>query len=101
MEKKPQADRELTVRTRTTEDLSMVAVDVSDTGTGISSMQIGRIFDPFFTTKRSGTGLGLSISRDCIERMGGRIEVTSEEGRGTTFTVWLSTTRSVAARSRP
>jgi PAS domain S-box-containing protein len=95
MENKPEAERELTVRTRTNDDLSMVAIDVSDTGTGIPSMQLGRIFDPFFTTKRSGTGLGLSISRDCIERMGGRIEVTSEEGRGTTFTVWLSTTRSL------
>ena len=93
MEGKPPDERELNVRTRTNEDGSLVAVDVSDTGLGIPPEQLGRIFDPFFTTKRSGTGLGLSISRDCIERMGGRIEVTSESGRGTTFTVWLSTQR--------
>ncbi|MFO0741194.1 MAG: PAS domain S-box protein [Labilithrix sp.] len=93
MESKPPEERLLCVTTHTNADESMVAVEVSDTGLGISPEQLGRIFDPFFTTKRSGTGLGLSISRDCIERMGGRIDVTSEPGRGTTFTVWLSTQR--------
>lgn len=93
MEGKPAEERELQVKTRTNEDGSLVAVDVIDTGLGIPPEQLGRIFDPFFTTKRSGTGLGLSISRDCIERMGGRIDVASEAGRGTTFTVWLSTQR--------
>jgi PAS domain S-box-containing protein len=98
MEAKPPDERELVVRTRASDDASMVAVDVSDTGVGIAADQIGRIFDPFYTTKRSGTGLGLSISRDCIERMGGRLEVKSEPGRGTTFTVWLSTQREPTPR---
>ena len=93
MESTPPEERELHVTTRTNEDESLVAVDISDTGMGIPPVQLGRIFDPFYTTKRSGTGLGLSISRDCIERMGGRIDVTSEPGHGTTFTVWLSTQR--------
>ena len=93
MEAKPPEDRVLRIRTRANEDASMVAVVVSDTGPGIRPEVLGRIFDPFYTTKRSGTGLGLSISRDCIDRMGGRIEVESEPGRGTTFTVWLSTQR--------
>jgi PAS domain S-box-containing protein len=93
MESKPTDERELLVKTRTNDDASMVAIDVVDTGPGIPPEQLGRIFDPFYTTKRNGTGLGLSISRDCIERMGGRIDVTSETGRGATFTVWLSTQR--------
>jgi signal transduction histidine kinase len=93
MESKPTDERELFVKTRTNDDATMVAVDVVDTGPGIPREQLGRIFDPFYTTKVSGTGLGLSISRDCIERMGGSIDVSSEEGRGTTFTVWLSTQR--------
>jgi signal transduction histidine kinase len=93
MESKPTDERELLVKTRTNDDASMVAIDVADTGPGIPPEQLGRIFDPFYTTKRNGTGLGLSISRDCIERMGGRIDVTSETGRGATFTVWLSTQR--------
>jgi signal transduction histidine kinase len=66
-----------------------------DIGEGISEERLGRIFEPFFTTKPSGTGLGLSICRDIVERMGGRIDVVSAVGMGTTFTVWLSTTREV------
>jgi PAS domain S-box-containing protein len=85
--------REIRIRTRVDEARSLVGVDVSDTGIGIEPEHLGRIFDPFFTTKRSGTGLGLSISKESLERMGGRIEVSSTRGAGTTFTVWLSTTR--------
>jgi two-component system NtrC family sensor kinase len=63
------------------------AVDVGDTGPGISQRDIGRIFDPFFTTKPvgKGTGLGLSICYGIMKKMKGDITVTSTEGQGTTF----------------
>src|SRR5258708_19860958 len=66
-----------------------VLVSVSDSGPGISTEQMKKIFDPFFTTKPvgEGTGLGLSISHGIIERHGGKIEVESGRGNGTTFTI--------------
>jgi len=68
-----------------------VLVSVSDSGPGISTEQMKKIFDPFFTTKPvgEGTGLGLSISHGIIERHGGKIEVESGRGNGTTFTISL------------
>jgi PAS domain S-box-containing protein len=67
-----------------------VHVHVVDRGPGIPPEILSRIFDPFFSTKhgetQSGMGLGLSVSRSLIEAMGGRIDVTSEPGRGTRFT---------------
>jgi PAS domain S-box-containing protein len=65
----------------------MLAVAVEDTGGGIDPAVIGKIFDPFFTQKDSGTGLGLSISQKIIDQHSGRIEVKSEMGKGSTFTV--------------
>jgi signal transduction histidine kinase len=64
---------------------------VADTGSGIPADQLERIFEPFFSTKlgRGGTGLGLSISHDIIRRHGGDVEVESEPGDGTRFTVRL------------
>jgi len=69
----------------------MVQVEVIDTGTGILPEHIDRIFEPFFTTKPdvSGTGLGLSVSLGIVQSHGGTIEVKSEVGRGSTFTVKL------------
>lgn len=68
-----------------------VWIAVADTGTGIAPENIKRIFDPFFTTKPvgKGTGLGLSVSYNVIAKHGGRIEVESEVGKGTTFRVYL------------
>src|SRR5947208_2690473 len=62
-----------------------------DNGCGIPAESLPRLFDPFFTTKSvgEGTGLGLSISHGIVTGHGGRIEVDSEPGRGTTFTVAL------------
>jgi signal transduction histidine kinase len=66
-------------------------VRVEDTGCGISEENISRIFDPFFTTKPvgEGTGLGLSVSYAIVLKHGGQIDVESELGRGTRFTVRL------------
>jgi two-component system NtrC family sensor kinase len=68
-----------------------VAIAVQDTGSGIPPENLSRIFDPFFTTKTEteGTGLGLSVSFGIISQHGGRIDVESKVGFGTTFTVLL------------
>ncbi|ACG75553.1 multi-sensor hybrid histidine kinase [Anaeromyxobacter sp. K] len=68
-----------------------VAVEVSDTGSGIAPEHLPRIFDPFFTTKPPGvgTGLGLSICQSIVSAMGGEIQVETVLGRGTTFRVIL------------
>jgi two-component system NtrC family sensor kinase len=66
-------------------------IAVSDTGEGIPEANLDRIFDPFFTTKPvgKGTGLGLSICYGIIEKMGGKLEVESAVGTGTTFSISL------------
>ena len=67
-----------------------VAIEVTDTGIGMSTEVIEKIFDPFYTTKRrQGTGLGLSISQTLIKRQGGQITAESHLGSGSTFTMWL------------
>ncbi len=68
-----------------------VSVSITDTGRGMEPEELAKIFDPFFTTKSvgEGTGLGLSISHGIIERHGGRIDVESTLGIGTTFIVSL------------
>ncbi|MCE7791593.1 ATP-binding protein [Salipaludibacillus sp. CUR1] len=62
---------------------------ISDTGEGIEPSKINRIFHPFFSNKQEGTGLGLSITHDIIKEHGGRIDVESEAGLGTTFKLYL------------
>ena len=66
-----------------------VLVKLQDTGQGIPDENLPRIFDPFFTTREDsgGTGLGLSIIFGIMEKHSGRIEVDSEVGNGTTFTL--------------
>ena len=66
-------------------DGERVLVTVRDTGSGIDADRLPRIFEDFVTTKRNGLGLGLAISRKIVEGLGGRIRVSSEVGRGTTF----------------
>ena len=70
-----------------------VAVTVTDTGTGMSEDTLGKIFDPFFSTKEAGkgTGLGLSMVYGFLQQSGGGIDVTSEVGVGTAFTMYLPT----------
>jgi two-component system, NtrC family, sensor kinase len=76
---------------RTGHDSENVWVEVEDTGQGIKPEHLERIFDPFFTTKPigKGTGLGLSLSYGIVHKHGGRIEVKSELGKGSTFRVVL------------
>jgi two-component system NtrC family sensor kinase len=78
----------------------MATVSFADTGTGIPPEIINRIFDPFFTTKPEGqgTGLGLSVSYGIIASHEGRIEVQSQVGQGTTFTVFLPLEQSGTTR---
>jgi signal transduction histidine kinase len=83
-----------TVTIRTHVDGEFAVITVTDNGVGISDEHKSRIFDPFFTTKAvgEGTGLGLSISYAIVKAHGGRIEVESTPGVGTTFRIWLPTT---------
>jgi two-component system, NtrC family, sensor kinase len=81
----------LWLQTRLSNDEKEIEIQVRDDGAGIAPDVLPQIFEPFLTTKESGhgVGLGLAISRGIVERHGGRIEVQSELGRGTTFTVTL------------
>jgi signal transduction histidine kinase len=72
-----------------THDDKDALVTVSDTGGGIPADHLNEIFDPFFTTKERGTGFGLSVVLRIVKTYAGRINVESEEGRGTTFQIWL------------
>ena len=74
---------------QTGEGADGVWISVADTGGGIPQEQINRIFEPFYTTKKSGTGLGLMIVQRIVRAHGGRIELESRAGCGTTFRVWL------------
>jgi len=77
-----------------------VCIRVTDTGVGMDAETRGRVFDPFFTTKPvKGTGLGLSVAYGIITRHHGRIEVESEPGCGSVFSVWLPAT--VARQAEP
>jgi len=100
---------EVRVTTRLGED-GLVRVDITDTGIGMSPEVRSRLFTPFFTTKPVGvgTGLGLSVCQGIITALGGRIEVQSEPGQGSTFSVVLPPTTAAVkhaqahrTRSRP
>jgi two-component system, NtrC family, sensor kinase len=76
---------------RIVDDDSEVRLELTDTGTGIAPDLLAHVFEPWVTTKPpgSGTGLGLSICREIVSRHGGRLTVSSEPGKGATFTVAL------------
>lgn len=83
---------DLILRTESGEDVdghAMVRIHVIDTGPGIAQEVQVKIFQPYFTTKAGGSGLGLPTSRRLIQEHGGRLEIHSELGKGTDFTVLL------------
>lgn len=79
-----------------------VIVKVSDTGCGISRAHLEQILEPFFTTKPpgKGTGLGLSVSYGIVQQHGGALDVESEEGKGTAFTISLPCIQQASAEGR-
>jgi two-component system sensor kinase FixL len=81
--------RDLDVTTEAQPGAGLVAVSVSDTGSGIAPEIAEKLFQPFVTTKKHGMGVGLSICRTIVESHGGKISVRSEAGRGTRFTFTL------------
>ena len=89
---------EIRVRVSSAED-GWVRVVVEDTGPGMDPETLAHAFDPFFTTKNEGTGLGLAIAHSIVEQHGGRIDVESEPGRGTRFTVELPAHGGTAGRA--
>jgi two-component system NtrC family sensor kinase len=84
-----ESDGEIRIRTKATDQ--HIVLEIEDNGCGMPDDVQAKIFDPFFTTKpvNVGTGLGLSISYGIIEKQGGKIEVRSEVGKGTCFTILL------------
>ncbi len=81
----PEAKLRVHMRTRGKEAI----VDVTDEGVGITAEELEKVFDPFFTKRAEGTGLGLSLVHQIVTSIGGRIDVASTPGAGTTFTVYL------------
>jgi signal transduction histidine kinase len=86
----------LTIKASSSDDANELKIQVIDTGPGIPEKLLGKIFQPFFTTKGTaqrgeakGTGLGLAICKEIVEHHKGRIEVQSEVGKGTTFSIHL------------
>ena len=76
-----------TLRITTRVQDSFAQVQLSDTGQGIAPEHLAKVFNPFFTTRGEGTGLGLAITHRLMQGHGGRIEVSSRPGAGTTFTL--------------
>jgi two-component system, NtrC family, sensor histidine kinase HydH len=75
-----------------------VAIAVEDSGEGIPRENLDKLFDPFFTTKKKGTGLGLAIVKSIVQGHEGEIEIESEPGKGTKFTITLHTYKNQADR---
>ena len=84
-------DLRITTRSRQRDNARWISVAIRDTGIGIPPENLDRIFEPFFTTKSSsqGTGLGLSVTYGIVSDHGGFIDLESEPGVGSCFTVWL------------
>ena len=78
-----------TLTLRTHQNGDRVFVEVSDTGSGLTSEECERLFTPYYTSKAHGTGLGLAIVQSIISDHGGRISVRSQPSQGATFVIEL------------
>ncbi len=83
----PASDGQISISSETTP--YEVRISIADNGSGISPEHMGSLFEPYKTTKSSGTGLGLIIVRRILREHGGEIEIDSEEGKGTTVTLFF------------
>ena len=81
------AGAELTIET--TKESGRIEIRIKDTGIGIPEDELQKIFEPLYSNKSFGVGLGMSIIKQIMEQHGGGVEVTSEQGKGTTVTLWL------------
>ncbi len=95
-------DNVITVEART-DEAGWARIEVRDTGSGMTPEVLKRVFEPFFTTKRrgAGTGLGLAIAQGIVATAGGRIEVESEIGKGSTLRVLIPPAPEAAPAERP
>jgi len=82
------------VQAESADHLNMLKISYIDNGSGISKENLGNIFDPFYTTKEpgKGTGLGLSVCFMIIQGIGGKIQASSEKGKGATINIYLPLT---------
>ncbi len=78
-----------TITIRVEDEDAYLKMAVSDQGSGIPQDRMARLFEPFFTTRETGSGMGLLVVYKAIRQHGGYVEVTSNPGEGTTFTIWL------------
>jgi CheY-like chemotaxis protein len=81
------------------EEGDYIRLEVADTGRGMSPEVQSRVFDPFFTTKSSGHGLGLAVVNGIVRGLRGRIDLTSDLDKGTTFRIWLPCADLTSART--
>ena len=83
------ADLPLARREQTGQPQRLILVEISDTGVGIPPELMDKIFTPYFTTKSRGTGLGLALANQIARVHGGKLEIQSLPGKGTTVRVYL------------
>jgi signal transduction histidine kinase len=79
-------------------DTSRAVLSISDTGKGMTALELSQAFDPFYTTKATGTGLGLPTVKSIVDRHGGQIDLVSEPGKGTRMTITLPALEGQAGR---
>ncbi len=91
----------LRVRSRADRAASTVRVEIADSGVGIPKELLSKVMDPFFTTKEKGTGLGLSVVYGIVRRHGGRVDIQSEPGIGTTIAIVLPEHASISPTAKP